>query len=75
METFETKPEQWESSLRVIFPKHIVEKQHLTPNKKIVVCVLNQTATENARKSVGMLKLKRSTQEILDHGDEETDES
>jgi len=75
METFETKPKQWGSSLGVIIPKNIVEKQHLTTHKKIVVFVLNQTAMENVRKSFGTLKLKRNTQAILDQGDEETDES
>ena len=69
MQEFEAQPKKWGSSLGVIIPKEIVERDKINTKKRIRLLVL--PSMENIRKSFGTLKLKRPTQEALDEVDAE----
>jgi len=65
----ETTTKKWGSSLGIILPKIIVEKENLKQNQKIKILAV-ETATKTRVKDIfGKLKFKRSTQEILDEVD------
>lgn len=72
MEVFETKPKIWGNSLGVTIPNEIVKKEHLSPQKKVKVFVLN-TETEHLKEIFGTLKLKRPTQEVMQEIDRSYD--
>ena len=70
MKTFETTPKRWGNSLGLTIPKHIVEKEHLSPGKKVRVFVVGDKRKE-LRKVFGSLKLKMPTQQAMDEIDRE----
>lgn len=70
MEVFQTKPKKWGNSLGITIPKEIVDKEHLTPSKKIRVFIVLDKSMEEVRKSFGTLKRKVSIEEAMRQIDE-----
>ncbi len=69
MELFETIPKAWGNSLGVTIPHEIVQKEHLSTEKKVKVLVIG-SEMEKLKKAFGTLKLKKSTQKVMDEIDE-----
>lgn len=67
----ETKTKKWGSSLGIIIPKEIVEKESLKQNQEIIILAV-ETGTKTKVKDIfGKLKFKRPTQEILNEVDKD----
>ena len=65
MELFEAKPKPRESSLWITIPSKIVKLEHISPGKPLKVLIFG-TETENLNRAFGTLKLKKSTQKLMD---------
>ncbi len=70
MPSFETTPKKWGNSLGVTIPKEIVDKEKLSPGKKVRVFVMADRMSE-LRKVFGSLKLKMPTQKAMEEIDKE----
>ncbi|MDP3727855.1 MAG: AbrB/MazE/SpoVT family DNA-binding domain-containing protein [bacterium] len=70
MEVFQTKPKKWGNSLGVTIPKEIVDKEGLSPSKKVRVFIVLDKSMDEVRKSFGTLKLKIPTQKAMEEIDE-----
>ncbi|MEK6853911.1 MAG: AbrB/MazE/SpoVT family DNA-binding domain-containing protein [Nanoarchaeota archaeon] len=70
MQMFKTVPKRWGNSLGVTIPKEIVDRERLSPGKKVKVFVVGDRTNE-LRKIFGSLKLKKPIQQIMDEIDEE----
>ena len=63
------KIRKWGRSFGVVIPKEMVLKERLKENETVKLLIVKPT---NAlRETFGSLKIKRSTQEILDESDKE----
>jgi len=69
MKLFEAIPKQWGNSIGITIPREVIEKERITPKKKIKFLVIG-TAMDDVRKTFGSLKFKKSTQQIMDEIDE-----
>ena len=58
------KARKWGNSVGVIFPRHVVEKEHIKPNKDVRFLILQDDTT--FKKTFGTVKMKQPTQEIMD---------
>ncbi len=70
MQAFETTPKQWGNSLGITIPKEVVDKEQLSPGKKVRVLVVADRQNE-LRKVFGSLKLKMPTQKAMEEIDRE----
>lgn len=69
MQTFQTTPKHWGNSLGVTIPKEIVEREHLSPTKNIIVSITAVEGMERLKEMFGSLKLKMPTQQAMDEID------
>ncbi len=69
MQTFQTTPKHWGNSLGITIPKDIVEREHLSPTKRIIVSVTADEGMERLKNLFGSLKLKMPTQQAMDEID------
>ena len=69
MKLFEAIPKQWGNSIGITIPREVIEKERITPKKKIRFLVIG-TAMDGVKKSFGSLKFEKSTQQIMDEIDE-----
>lgn len=74
METFETIPKPWGNSLGVTIPKEIVEREHLSPKKKLIIFVLGEDRKRKLQEAFGTFACKTPTQQIMEEIDEGYDE-
>lgn len=65
----EAEIRKWGSSLGIIIPKKIVEKENLKQKQKIRILAVETESKTRVKDIFGKLKFKRSTQEILDETD------
>lgn len=65
----ETETRKWGSSLGIIIPKKIVEKENLKQKQKIKILAIETETKTKVGDIFGKLKFKRPTQEILDEVD------
>ena len=70
MQAFETTPKQWGNSLGITIPKDVVDKEQLSPGKRVRVLVVADRRSE-LRKVFGSLKLKMPTQKAMEEIDRE----
>ena len=70
MHAFETTPKQWGNSLGITIPKDVVDKEQLSPGKRVRVLVIADKRSE-LRKVFGSLKLKMPTQKAMEEIDRE----
>ena len=70
MHAFETTPKQWGNSLGITIPKDVVNKEQLSPGKRVRVLVVADKRSE-LRKVFGSLKLKMPTQKAMEEIDRE----
>ncbi|MEK6861068.1 MAG: hypothetical protein AABY07_03790 [Nanoarchaeota archaeon] len=69
MQVFDAIPKQWGNSIGITIPKEIIERERITPKKRIRLLVVG-TTMDGVRRSFGSLKFKKSTQQIMDEIDE-----
>lgn len=69
MELLETTPRAWGNSLGITFPREIVQKEHLSAERKVKVLVIGPEM-EKLKNAFGTLKLKKPTQKVMDEIDE-----
>ena len=69
MHLFEAIPKQWGNSMGITIPSEIVKEERITQKKKIKVLVLGSRMNK-LKEAFGTLKLKKSTQKIMDEIDE-----
>ena len=69
MEVFDAIPKQWGNSIGITIPKEILEKEHITLQRRTRFLVIG-AAMEDVKKSFGSLKFKKPTQQIMDEIDE-----
>jgi|TARA_B100001971_G_C18219472_1_gene556124 hypothetical protein len=69
MEIFDAIPKQWGNSVGITIPKEIIEKEHISTKKKAKFIAIG-TEMDQLKKSFGSLKLKKSTQKVMDEIDE-----
>ena len=69
MGSFEAVPKQWGNSLGITIPHAIVEEEHISTKTKVTVVVL-RPQQERLEKIFGTLKLKKSTQQVMEEIDE-----
>jgi antitoxin component of MazEF toxin-antitoxin module len=69
MNMFEATPKKVGNSIAFIVPNEIVKANNISINRKMKVLLLPSNM-ERARKVFGKLKLKRSTQDVMDEIDE-----
>ncbi len=60
----ETKARKWGNSIGVSLPKDVIKKANIKPDKEVRLFI--QDKKVDISKVFGTLKIKRSTQEILD---------
>ncbi|KKK80745.1 hypothetical protein LCGC14_2820420 [marine sediment metagenome] len=65
----ETETRKWGSSLGIIIPKKIVEKENLKQKQKIKILAIETEQKTSVKDIFGKLKFKRPIQEILDEVD------
>ena len=65
----ETKTKKWGSSLGIIIPKEVVEKENLKQNQNIRILAVETLIKTKVKDIFGKLKFKRPTQEVLDEVD------
>ena len=70
MHAFETTPKQWGNSLGITIPKDVVDKEQLSPGKKVRVIVVADQS-DKLRRVFGSLKLKMPTQKAMEDIDSE----
>ncbi|HLC32680.1 MAG TPA: AbrB/MazE/SpoVT family DNA-binding domain-containing protein [Candidatus Nanoarchaeia archaeon] len=64
-EEIEATTRKWGSSLGIVIPNDIVEKENLKPNEKIKIVIKKQNFFKDLW-GIAPVKDKRSTQEIVD---------
>lgn len=69
MQVFETIPKQWGNSIGITIPKEIIEKENISVKRKSKFIAIG-TEMDELRKAFGTLKLKKSTQKVMDEIDE-----
>ena len=69
MHAFEAKPKKWGNSLGVTIPTAVIKEEGVTTGKKIKIIVISNRMDE-IKKTFGTLKMKKSTQRIMDEIDE-----
>lgn len=67
MQVFDAIPKQWGNSIGITIPKEIIEKEHITPKKKVKFFVVGDM--NQIKETFGSLKIKKSTQKIMDEID------
>ena len=65
----ETKVRKWGRSFGVVIPKEKIKEEGIKENETITLLIGRKTNV--LKETFGTLKLKRSTQEILDESDRE----
>ena len=65
----ETKVRKWGRSFGVVIPKDKIKEEGIKENETIKLLIAKRTNV--LKETFGTLKLKRSTQEILDESDRE----
>jgi len=69
MQVFETIPKQWGNSLGITIPKEVIEKENISIKKKSKFIAIG-TEMNELKKAFGTLKLKKSTQKVMNEIDE-----
>ncbi len=64
-EDIECVTKKWGSSIGIVIPNDVVKKEHLKPNEKIRI-VIKKIPLAKELWGIGIVKDKRSTQEIKD---------
>lgn len=64
-EEIEATTRKWGSSIGIIIPNDVVEKEHLKPNEKIKLVIKKEILAKDIW-NIGPIKLKRTTQEVKD---------
>ncbi len=67
----ETKTRKWGSSLGIIIPKGIVEKENLKQNQKIKILAIETETKTTGADIFGKLKFKKPIQVLLDETDKD----
>ena len=70
MITIETKLKRWGSSYGIIVPMNKIKQAHLSEKDKLNITITKET--NPLKKTFGMFKFKRTTEEILREGDRES---
>ncbi len=68
MKVFEAIPKKWGNSLGITIPKEVVKGEGLSPKEKIEIMILGKR--KDLKEIFGTLKIKKSTQQIMDEIDE-----
>ena len=69
MQVFETIPKQWGNSVGITIPREIIEKENISTKKKSKFIAIG-TEMNELKKAFGTLKLKKSTQKVMNEIDE-----
>lgn len=69
MQVFDAIPKHWGNSLGITIPKDIIEKEHISTKKKAKFIAIG-TEMDNLKRAFGSLKLKKSTQKVMEEIDE-----
>ncbi len=69
MQELESQLRKWGRSIGVVIPSEAVKKEGLKEGSTVKLIVLNKTSA--LEETFGMLKLKKSTDKILEEIDEE----
>lgn len=67
----EARTKKWGSSLGIVIPKSLVERENLKKDQLIKILAVETEKKTKVKDIFGKLKFKRSTQEILDETDRE----
>lgn len=73
MEQFEAVTKKWGNSLGITIPSEIIKEENIKPRDKITVLVFKDYS-KKLKKMFGTLKLKKSTQKVMEEIDEGYDE-
>lgn len=65
----EARTKKWGSSLGIVIPKDLVERENLKENQFIKILAVETQKKTKVKDIFGKLKFKRPTQEILDETD------
>ena len=68
MEVFDAIPKHWGNSLGITIPKEIIDKEKISTKKKFKFIAIGNEMDE-LKKEFGKLKLKKSTQKVMDEID------
>ena len=69
MQVFEATPKQWGNSVGITIPKEVVEKENISTKRKIRFIAIGDKM-DKLKDAFGTLKLKKSTQKVMDEIDE-----
>jgi len=69
MEVFDAIPKQWGNSVGITIPRDIIEKEKISTKKKTKFIAIGAEMNQ-LKKEFGSLKLKKSTQKVMDEIDE-----
>ena len=69
MEKFETVPKKWGNSIGVTIPSDIIKHEGIDTRNKVTVLIMRHDR-KRLKEIFGTLKLKKSTQQIMDEIDE-----
>ncbi len=73
MEQFKAIPKKWGNSLGITIPAEVVKEENIKPKKEVIVLVFGDK-TRKLKNMFGTLKLKKSTQKVMEEIDEGYDE-
>ena len=73
MEQFEAVTKKWGNSIGITIPSEVIKEEKIKPQEKIMVLVIKGYKRKLAN-MFGTLKLKKSTQKVMEEIDEGYDE-
>ncbi len=69
MQVFDAIPKQWGNSVGITIPKNVIEKENISTKKKTKFIAIG-SEMDQLKRAFGSLKLKKSTQKVMDEIDE-----
>lgn len=69
MQVFDAIPKQWGNSVGITIPKDVIKKENILTKKKTKFIAIG-SEMDQLKKAFGSLKLKKSTQKVMDEIDE-----
>ena len=69
MQVFDAIPKQWGNSVGITIPRNVIEKEHISTRKKTKFIAIGSEMNQ-LKRAFGSLKLKKSTQKVMDEIDE-----
>lgn len=69
MQIFDAIPKQWGNSIGITIPKEVIERERISIKKKSKFIAIG-TEMDQLKRAFGTLKLKKSTQKVMDEIDE-----